>query len=93
MRLRRAGYATAWRQIAAAPPGCRVSPLHDEQEEGGLTLLLHLQQAPEIVNINAGECSAGFRGRKYGLSCPDLLALASLPAQPLQPAGRTLFTA
>ena len=38
----------------------------------------------------SGGCSAWLRGRKYGLSCPDLLSLASLPAQPLHPAGRRL---
>ena len=34
--------------------------------------------------------SAVLRGRKYGLSCPDLLELASVPAQPLRPTGRGL---
>ena len=34
------------------------------------------------------ESSAGLRGRKYGLSCPDLLSLASMPARPLHPASR-----
>ena len=46
--------------------------------------------APEITTIDNGCNSAGLRGRKYGLSCPDLLSLASLPSQPLRPAGRGL---
>ncbi len=31
--------------VAAALPGCGVLPPRDKQEEGGLTLLLHHQQA------------------------------------------------
>ena len=50
------------RQIAPAAPGCGVPPPRDRQEEGGLTLLLHHQQAPTIVNLAADLVFCRFPG-------------------------------
>ncbi|MBQ1782020.1 MAG: hypothetical protein II007_00040, partial [Gammaproteobacteria bacterium] len=62
LRLRCGHACQLRRQIAPTAPGCGVPPPRDGQEEGGLTLLLHLQQAPEIVNLAADLVFCRFPG-------------------------------
>ena len=82
--------AAARRQMQLRRQDAGFRPCMTSQGRGAEPSLGEPCRPPRSPPSISGVCSAGLRGRKYGLSCPDLLSLASLPAQPLHPPGRAL---